>query len=138
MRNARGVGDGIERRALFGGAEDDIHDGRGFVGKCHRAGLHLKLGDCTGGCGRICGGYAVARQYVDRANCYNACHAPRLSRTLVHVVCRTRIFEHEPVGDGAAQGVVAAQDAAHLRQRFEHAILSWADAGKRKCFHGRS
>ena len=138
MRNAGGVGDGIERRALFSGAEDDIHDWGGFVDERYRAGLHLKLGDCTGGCGRICGSRAVARQYADRANCHNARHTPRLSGAFVHVIRRARIFEHEPVGDGVAQGVVAAQNAAHLRQRFEHAVLSWADAGKRKCFHGRS
>ena len=138
MRNAGGVGDGIERRALFGGAEDDIHDGRGLVGERYRARLDLKLGDCAGGCGRTCGGRAVARQYAGRANRHDTRHATRFARALVHVIRRARIFEHKPVGDGVAQGVVAAQDTAHLRQRFEHAVLSWADAGKRKCFHGRS
>ena len=139
VRNAGGIGDGIERSALFGGAQDDIHDGRGLVGERHGAPLHLELGDRVRGGGHVSAGIALAaRKYTHRANRHNARHAPRLTRAFVHVIRRTRILEHEPVGDGTAQGVVAAQDTAHLRQRFEYAILSWADAGKRKSFHGRS
>ena len=138
MRNAGGVGDGVERCTLFGSAQDDIHDGRRLVGERYGARLHLELGDCTGACGRICGSCVVARQYADRANCHNARHAPWLSGAFVHVIRHTRILEHEPIGNRGAQGFVVTQNAVHRRQRFEHAILSWADAGKRKSFHGQS
>ena len=37
VRNARGVGDGVERGALFGSAQDDVHDGRRLVGERHGA-----------------------------------------------------------------------------------------------------
>ena len=138
MCNACGIGDGVERCALFGGAQDDIHDGRRLVGERHGARLHFELGDCTGGGGRICGSCVVARQYADRANCHNARHAPWLSGAFVHVIRRTRILEHEPIGNRTAQGFVVTQNAVHRRQRLERTVLSRADAGKRKCFHGRS
>ena len=141
VRNARGVGDGVERRALFGGAQDDIHDGRGLVGERYGARLHLELGDRARGgeCVDVLGDSRVAaRQRANRADRHNARHATQLARAFVHVVRCAWIFEHEPVGDGGAQSIVAAQDAAHCRQRLEHAVLSRADAGKRKCFHGRS
>ena len=141
MRNAGGVGDGIERSALFGGAEDDIHDGRGFVGERHGARLNFEFGDRvrSGECVDVLDDSLVAaRQHVNRANRHDTRHATRLSRAFVHVIRRTRIFEHQAVGNGTAQGIVAAQDTAHRRQRLEHAVLSRSDAGKRKCFHGRS
>ena len=139
MRNAGGVSDGVERRALFGGAEDDIHDGRGLVGERHGARLHLELGDRVRSGGHVSVGIALAvRKYTHRANRHDTRHATRLSRAFVHVIRRTRIFEHQAVGNGTAQGIVAAQDTAHRRQRLEYAVLSRSDAGKRKCFHGRS
>ena len=139
MRNARGVGDGVERRALFGGAQDDIHDGRGLVGERHGARLHLELGDRARGGGHVGAGIALAaRKYTRRADRHDTRHTSRLARAFVHVIRRTRVLEHQTIGKGSAQSIVAAQDAAHCRQRLEHAVLSWADAGKRKCFHGRS
>ena len=141
MRNAGGIGDGIERRALFGGAQDDIHDGRRLVGERHGARLHLELGDRARGgeCVDALGGsLVVTRQHVNRADRHDTRYASRLSGAFVHVVCRTWILEYEPIGNRTAQGVVAAQDVAHLRQRLERTVLSRADAGKRKSFHGQS
>ena len=97
MRNAGGVGDGIERRSFFGGAKDDIHDGRGFVGERYRAGLHLKLGDRARGgeCVDALGGSLVAtHQYVNRANRHDTRRATRLARAFVHVIRRAWILEH--------------------------------------------
>ena len=138
MRNARGVGDGVERGALFGSAQDDVHDGRRLVGERYGTGLYLEVGESARSGGRIGGNRVAARQRTNRADRHNARHAPRLPRAFVHVIRCTRVLEHQAIGNGSAQGIVAAQDAAHCGQRFEHAVLSRADAGKRKCFHGRS
>ena len=139
MRNAGGVGDGVERRALFGGAQDDIHDGRGLVGERHGTRLNFEFGDRVRSGGHVSAGNALAaRKYTRRADRHDTCYAPRLARAFVHVIRRARVLEHQAIGNGSAQSIVAAQDAAHCRQRLEHAVLSRADAGKRKCFHGRS
>ncbi len=64
-----GVGNGVERRALFGGAQDDIHDGRGLVGGRRGARLHFELGDRARSGGHVSAGIAlVARKYTRRAN----------------------------------------------------------------------
>ena len=139
VRNARGVGDGVERRALFGGAQDDVHDGRGLVGERHGARLNFEFGDRARGGGRVSAGIALAaRKYTRWTNRHDSRHASRLARAFVHVIRRTRVLEHQAIGNGFAQGFVVTQNTAHCGQRLEHAVLSRADAGKRKCFHGRS
>ena len=97
MCDARGIGDGVERCALFGSAQNDIHDGRRLVGERHGARLHLKLGDRARGgeCVDALGGSLVAtRQYVNRANRHDTRRATRLARAFVHVIRRAWILEH--------------------------------------------
>ena len=129
----------VERGALFGSAHDDVHDGRRLVGERHGARLNFEFGDRVRSGGHVGAGIALAaRKYTRRADRHDTRHTSRLARAFVHVIRRTRVLEHQTIGNGSAQSIVAAQDAAHCRQRLEHAVLSRADAGKRKCFHGRS